>query len=152
MAPLPLRTQADPQERPNIFRISDLARVSTPSRSELKFLPARLISKLSIDMAERKGLDLRRLLDSADLFRDSAIARALLSLNMPAGKSIASLSLITLWDHLRGGRARLRFASPLTLLALLRDFTFRVTTRLTSAIAKIGTIPISRCSAVHSPR
>jgi len=72
-----------------------------------------------MDIAERKGLDLRRLLDSDDLFRESAIARALLSLNMPARKSIASLSRVTLWDHWPWGRARLAFASTLAFLVPL---------------------------------
>jgi len=100
--------------------------LSTPSRSGLKFLPARLISKLSIDIAERKGLDLRRLLDSEDLFRELAIARALLSLNMPACKSIASLSLITFWDHLPWGRARLALAWTLEFFEPLGRFALRV--------------------------
>jgi hypothetical protein len=49
--------------------------------SWLKFLRARLISKLSMDIAERNGLDLRRWLASADFLSEAAMARALLNLN-----------------------------------------------------------------------
>jgi hypothetical protein len=51
-------------------------------------------------MAERNGVDLRRELSSADLFKERAIAAALLSLNTPDFKSIALLLLVTLADHL----------------------------------------------------
>jgi hypothetical protein len=78
-----------------------------------------LISKLSIDIAERNGLALRRSLDSEDLFKEFAIARALLSLNMPDRKSIASLSLVTLRDHWCWGRAGLGLASTLEFLVPL---------------------------------
>jgi hypothetical protein len=54
---------------------------------------------LSIDIAERNGLDLRRLLASDDFFSDCAMARALFSLNTPARRSIALLSFVTFADH-----------------------------------------------------
>ncbi len=76
-----------------------MAEFNTRFRSGLRFRPARLISKFSIDMAERNGVDLRRALASADLFSERAIAKALLSLKTPDFKSIALLVCVTLADH-----------------------------------------------------
>src|ERR1700721_2744635 len=68
-------------------------------------LPARLISKFNIDMADWSGLALRRRLAPADFFNDRAICRALRSLNTPVCKSSASLCRVTLADHFCAGRA-----------------------------------------------
>ena len=81
------------------LRNSPLARLRTCNLSWLKFLPARLISKLSMDIAERNGLDLRRGLASADFLSEAAMARALLSLNTPDLRSIALLRCVTPFDH-----------------------------------------------------
>jgi hypothetical protein len=87
---------------PKLLRSSPLARFSTLRRSALRFLPARFISKFSMDMADRKGLDLRRLLASDERFSERAMARALLSLKTPDLRSSASLLAITWLDHLEG--------------------------------------------------
>jgi hypothetical protein len=58
-----------------------------------------LISKLSIDMAERNGVDLRRELVSEDFFRERASARGLLSLKTPDSRSSALLVIVTCEDH-----------------------------------------------------
>jgi hypothetical protein len=55
-----------------------------------------------MDMADWKGPALRRVLASADFFRDSAMRRALRCLNIPLFKSRASLRFATAADHLRG--------------------------------------------------
>lgn len=92
--------------RPNNRRSSSLARSSTCRRCGLRFLPPRLISKLSMDMAERNGGDLRRRLASADFFKDRATALALRCLKTPGSRSIASLLRITAADQrfFAGGR------------------------------------------------
>jgi hypothetical protein len=46
--------------RPYSFRNSSFALSRTRRRWSVKFVPARLISKFNIDIAERNGLDLRR--------------------------------------------------------------------------------------------
>jgi hypothetical protein len=85
--------------RPNSFRSSSLAAFNTRFRSRLKFFPPRFISKFSIDIAERNGVDLRRELRSADLFKERASARGLLSLKTPDCRSKALLVLVTFDDH-----------------------------------------------------
>jgi hypothetical protein len=85
-----------------------LVRFKTCRRLAESVLPPRLISKLSIDMADLKGLDLRRRLDSADRFSDSAICRALFFLKTPLSKSSASLRCMTRADHLPAVFALLR--------------------------------------------
>jgi hypothetical protein len=55
-----------------------------------------------MDMAERKGPDLRRWLFSAERFNDCAIARGDF-LNTDFSKVIASLVSVTLADHLLAG-------------------------------------------------
>ena len=52
-----------------------------------------------MDMAERKGLDLRRSLCSAERFRESAILLALRCLKTPSFRSSASLFSVTSCDH-----------------------------------------------------
>jgi hypothetical protein len=89
-------------DRSNALRNSAFAFSSTRRREALKPLPARLISKFNMDMADRKGLDLRRWLASADFFKDCAMPRALCPLNTPGCKSSASLRFVTSADHLRG--------------------------------------------------
>ena len=81
------------------MRSSFFAASSTRRRSGLKPRPARLIWKLSIDIAERNGLDLRRVLASADRLSDCATSRALGSVNTPGSRSSASLVRITRADH-----------------------------------------------------
>jgi hypothetical protein len=78
-----------------------------------------------MDMADRKGVDLRRWLASADFFKDFAMLRALCSLNTPGCKSSASLRFATSADHFRGVReAGFRFKEavlrPLALTARFR--------------------------------
>jgi len=93
--------------RPNSFRSSCLAAFNTLFRSGLKFRPPRFISKFSIDMAERDGVDLRRELRSAEVFKERASARGLVSLKTPDFRSSALLVLVTRDDHrLVFGRAR----------------------------------------------
>jgi hypothetical protein len=58
-----------------------------------------LISKFSIDIAERNGVALRRWLASDDRFNDRATAVALRSLKTPACKSMASLLAMTFADQ-----------------------------------------------------
>jgi hypothetical protein len=86
--------------RPKSFRNSCFAAFNTRVRSGLKFLPPRFISKFSIDMAERNGVDLRRELLSEDLFSERASARGLLSLKTPDSRSSALLVFVTCEDHL----------------------------------------------------
>jgi hypothetical protein len=84
-----------------------LAAFNTRFRSGLKFRPPRFISKFSIDMAERNGVDLRRELRSADFFKERASARGLLSLKTPDSRSSALLVFMTCDDHrLAFGRSR----------------------------------------------
>jgi hypothetical protein len=52
-----------------------------------------------MDMAERKGVALRRLLASADRFSERAIARGSLELNIFFSTSRASLRWVTLADQ-----------------------------------------------------
>src|SRR5205814_364759 len=63
--------------------------------------PARLISKLSIDIAERNGALLRRWLRSAERLSDNATARAVRLVKTPCSRSRASLARITRADHRR---------------------------------------------------
>jgi hypothetical protein len=58
-------------------------------------------SSVSIDMADCRGVPLRRLLDSADRFSDAAIRAALRDLNTLFSRSSASLRRVTSADHLR---------------------------------------------------
>jgi hypothetical protein len=64
-------------------------------------LPARLIWKLSMDIAERKGSDLRRRLRSAERLSDSAICLGVLFVKTPFSRSSALLVCITRRDHRR---------------------------------------------------
>jgi hypothetical protein len=87
-----------------------------------------LISKLSIDIADRNGGDLRRPLRSTERFNDSAIWRALLFLNTPLSKSIASLRCVTPADHflevpLAARFTVVRFATRLAVARLATRFT-----------------------------
>ena len=61
--------------------------------------PPLLISKFNIDMAERNGVDLRRVLRSADFFSDLAIASPDDCVKIPFLRSMASLTFITCADH-----------------------------------------------------
>ena len=101
------RNQFDVVGRRKSFRSSCLAAFNTRFRSGLKFRPPRFISKFSIDIAERNGVDLRRELRSEEFFRERASARGLLSLKTPDSRSSASLVFVTCDDHrLAFGRAR----------------------------------------------
>ena len=62
-------------------------------------MPARLIWKLSMDIAERKGSDLRRRLRSAERLSDSAICLGVLFVKTPFSRSSALLVCITRRDH-----------------------------------------------------
>lgn len=86
-------------ERSKSARNSPFARSSTALRLAGKFLPARLMYRLSIDMAERFGVDFRRLLRSADRLSDRAIFFGSLCVKTPRSKSIALLCCVTYWDH-----------------------------------------------------
>lgn len=55
--------------------------------------------KVNIDMAERKGSDLRRRLASAERFSDRAMALGLSLVNTPGSRSSALLLCITRFDH-----------------------------------------------------
>src|SRR6185312_5316273 len=71
--------------------------------------------KVSIDIADRSGADLRRLLRSAERFSDTAMSCALRFLNTPCSRSSASLSRVTLPDHflsLARCRAPMRACRP----------------------------------------
>ena len=52
-----------------------------------------------MDMADRKGEDLRLLLESADFFKDAAIFLGSSHVKTPSSKSKASLSRVTLPDQ-----------------------------------------------------
>jgi hypothetical protein len=60
-----------------------------------------LIWKLSMDIAERKGSDLRRRLRSAERLSDSAICLGVLFVKTPFSRSSALLVCITRRDHRR---------------------------------------------------
>src|SRR5438552_13299465 len=64
--------------------------------------PPRLMWKLSIDIAERNGALLRRLLRSAERLSERAIARALRFLNTPRSRSSALLVRMTRADQRLG--------------------------------------------------
>jgi hypothetical protein len=85
----------------NARRNSTLARSRTRRRAGLKFVPARLMYRFSIDIAERNGSDLRRLLRSADRLRETAIFLALDCLKTPPSRSIALLVWVTRLDQRR---------------------------------------------------
>ena len=57
------------------------------------------MKKLSIDIAERNGSALRRLLRSAERLSERAMAFGSVFVKTPRCKSSASLVSITLWDH-----------------------------------------------------
>jgi hypothetical protein len=95
-------------DRPKSLRNSSFALFKTRRLLSVRFVPALLISKFSMDMADRNGLDLRRGLASAERFRECATATGLRSLNTPDSRSIASLCCMT-------------FADQRTLLTGLRD-------------------------------
>lgn len=63
--------------------------------------PARLMWKLSIDIAERNGALLRRLLRSAERLSESATARGLCLVNTLCSRSSALLVRMTRADHRR---------------------------------------------------
>jgi len=63
--------------------------------------PARLMWKLSIDIAERKGALLRRPLCSAERLSESATARGLRRAKTPFSRSSALLVRMTRADHRR---------------------------------------------------
>jgi hypothetical protein len=62
-------------------------------------LPARLIWKFSIDIAERNGALLRRRLRSAERLRDCATARGVRLAKTPLSRSSASLVRMTCADQ-----------------------------------------------------
>src|SRR5262249_30864778 len=101
------------QGRLNCFLSSCLARSSVSRRPELRLRPARLISKFSRDIAERNGLDLRRLLLSAERFREAAISRADFFVKTSGSRSSALLVRVT--------RADQRRVLPAALLAARRS-------------------------------
>jgi hypothetical protein len=69
-----------------------------------------------MDMAERYGSDLRRLLASAERLSESAIARGLRLVKTPLSRSSASLVCITRLDHREVFLAGARVALPVWLL------------------------------------
>jgi hypothetical protein len=64
-----------------------------------RFLPPRLMKKFSMDIAERNGSALRRLLRSAERLRERAMAFGSLFVKTPPSKSSASLRCITFADQ-----------------------------------------------------
>jgi hypothetical protein len=62
-------------------------------------LPPRLIKKFSIDIADRNGSALRRVLRSADRLSERAMAFGSLLVKTPLSKSSASLVRMTSADH-----------------------------------------------------
>ena len=93
--------------RPNSPRSTCLARSSTSRWAADMPRPARLISKFSMDIAERKGALLRRALCSAERFSDTATERGLRRVKTPFSRSIASLVRMTFADQRRGDLAGL---------------------------------------------
>jgi hypothetical protein len=65
------------------MRSSSFARSNTRFCFAGRFLPPRLMKKFSIDIADRKGSALRRLLRSADRLRERAIAFGSLFVKIP---------------------------------------------------------------------
>lgn len=59
------------------------------------------MKKFNIDIAERNGSALRRVLRSADRFNESAIAFGSLFVKTPGSRSSALLYCVTLADHFR---------------------------------------------------
>jgi hypothetical protein len=60
------------------------------------------MKKFNIDIAERNGSALRRVLRSAERFNDRAMAFGSLFAKMPCSRSSASLRSITFADHFLG--------------------------------------------------
>src|ERR1700689_2031505 len=85
--------------RPNSPRNFVFALSSVRFRLGDRFRPARLMYRFSIDMADRNAPDLRRSLDSADRFSDSAISEGSSLLNTWGSRSSASEWAVTSADH-----------------------------------------------------
>ena len=64
-----------------------------------------------MDIADRKAVDLRRRLTSADRLSERAMAEALFNLKTPAFRSKASLFAVTPADHFLGRRVAFFFTS-----------------------------------------
>jgi hypothetical protein len=85
--------------RPKRIRSSFFACSSVRFCFAERFLPPRLMKKLSIDIADRNGSALRRVLCSAERLSESAIALGSLFVKTPSSRSSASLCSITSCDH-----------------------------------------------------
>src|SRR5262249_47659873 len=86
---------------PNCLRSSSFARINVFLREAGRFLPARLMEKVSMESAERKGLLFRRVLLSADRFNDAAIRLGSRDVNTPLSRVSASLCSVTCRDQRR---------------------------------------------------
>jgi hypothetical protein len=84
---------------PNSLRNSTFAASNTRRLSSVRPEPARLMTKVSIDIAEQKGELLRRSLNSAECFRERAISRGSSSVKTPPSRSSALLSCVTFCDQ-----------------------------------------------------
>ena len=84
---------------PNSLRNSAFAASRTRRLSSVRPEPARLMKKVNIDIAERKGELLRRLLYLAECFSERAISRGSSSAKTPASRSSALLSRVTFCDQ-----------------------------------------------------
>jgi len=84
---------------PNSLRNSTFAASNTRRLSSVRPEPARLMRKVSIDIAEQKGELFRRSLNSAECFRERAISRGSSSLKTPSSRSSALLSCVTFCDQ-----------------------------------------------------
>src|SRR5260363_5824 len=85
--------------RPNKTRSCALACCRIAFCSVERCLPARLMSKFSIDIAACKGVPLRRWLVSAERFREAAIVVGSRDLKIPGSRSSAWLCCVTFFDH-----------------------------------------------------
>ncbi len=99
---------ADQGLRPNNSSSFAFAASSVRFRLAGRLRPARLMYRLSIDMAERNGVDLRRSLASAERFKDRAISVALF-VKTSFSRSSASERPEICADHILLRRAGLRF-------------------------------------------
>jgi hypothetical protein len=87
------------------FRSSSLAWRIARRRAADKVRPARFSKKQSIDIAERNGEDLRRVLRSAERLSERAISTGV-RVNTPGSRSSAALRCVTACDHFRWRPAR----------------------------------------------
>lgn len=80
-------------------RNSSLAASRRSRCSAVSWLPARLMKKTSIDIAERKGVVFRRSLRSAERWSESAISCGSCNRNTPGSRSRALLWRVTSCDQ-----------------------------------------------------